>query len=532
MRYAAVPALVLGLGGVASAQQPGPSLGAESGVYAEAYSISGRAARRPGQTLRIYASPTFSWMGFEIGTTLLWSTENQFAAQTTNRYYLNPRWGWGQLHAGDYTPSLSRLTASAVRIRGGGLELTPGRLRVAAAAGLAQDASDASAFDAAPRRRMYAGLLGYGSPSGTFLELSALRAADDSVGTGALSAAPQENVVAALGGGLVLGRFRFKGEYGASLFSRDIRASELDSLSQPGPGESVFTPRLSSRFDQAWSAEARFGARRASLAVQFEEVGPGFTTLGNPYLPNDKREARLAASVRLFGGRLSTSGTAGLRRDNLAGDKRGTTWRRTGSLATTLLTGRSLVTSLSVLVNGLTLAPAPLPPGSPDPGLVDSFRLQNVTLSVALMQQARFGANTLSLSLASQRVTDQSPRFDGALDAASTSVTLDWAVAIAEAWSVSLRPGYQRFRSATVSDDFASAGLSLARRAPRSPWSASVAGTWTQVQGGGQWRSDAAFGLRLSARDQLAFQVRHTRLVGVVEPFTETLASLRVSRRW
>jgi hypothetical protein len=530
-----VLALLLAIGCLpagARAQFPRPVVGAETGVYSEAYGISGHAARRPSQTTRIYASPTFQWMGLEVGTTLMWSTESELTAQSLNRYYLNPRWSWGQVHAGDYTPMLSRFTAQAVRIRGGGVELTPGKFRFAAAAGQAQSATDLTVFDAAPRRVIYAGLLGVGDPAGTFIELSALRALDDSVGTDTLSVAPQENVVAAIAAGFGLRRVRFKGEYSASLFSRDIRASELDSLSRPAAGADLFTPRLSSRLDDAWSAEARVSLARGGIAVQVEQVGPGFTSLGNPYLSNDRREARVAANARLLRGRLSTSGSVGLRRDNLASDKRGTTYRRTGSLVTTLVSGQRLVSSVSILVNGLTLTPPTLPPGTPDPGTLDSLRLRNVMLSWMTMQQLRLGAHTLALTVGAQHVVDDSPRFGGALDARSTSVNLDWTVATGGPLQFALRPGFQRFKSAGSDDAFASIGVSVARRLPASAWNANLSGTYTQLEVGGQWRQDASFGLRLSPRDQLTTQFRYTSVQGVAAPFTETLASMRVTHRW
>ena len=517
-------------------QQPRPAVGAESGVHAEAYHIDGRPARRPAQSLRAFASPTFSWMGLEIGTTLLWSTESEFTAQSANRYYLNPRWSWGQVHAGDYAPVLSRLTANAVRVRGAGVELNPGKLRIAAGGGVAQDATDLSAFDAAARRTLYAGLIGFGDPNATFIEISALRAIDDSVGADSLSVAPQENAVAALAAGLAVGRVRVKAELGASLFSRDVRASELDSLATPGVAEGIFTPRLSSRVDRAWLAEARVALRAGSVGLQVEEVGPGFTTLGNPYLPNDKREARVVAAYRLAGGRLAANGSLGWRRDNLAGDKRGTTGRRTGALAVTLVSGRWLVSSVSVLANGLTREPAPLPPGAPDPGIVDSFALRNVSRSLVVMEQARFrvmGApHTVTLSLSAQRVDDDSPRFGTALDAAATSLGVDWSVTLAEQVTVSLRPGYEWFRATGRDEGFGSLGFTAARRAPRSAWSANLGATFTRVGEGGQWRADAGAGVRISARDQLTFQARQTRLRGVAAPFTETMVTLRLTHRW
>ncbi len=528
-------ALAIGVAAPLAAQQA-PAIGAESGVYAEAYDIAGRPARRPAQSVRVYASPMFTWLGFEMGTTLLWSTESEFTAQSANRYYLNPRWSWGQVHLGDYTPTLSRLTASAVRVRGGGVELAPGKLRIAAGGGVAQEATDLSVFDAAPRRALFAGLLGYGDPAGTFVELTALRAIDDSAGADSLSVAPQENVVGALAAGVAVGRLRVKAEAGLSLFSRDVRASELDSLSQPGVAEGLFTPRLSSRVDHAWSAEARVALRRGSVGVQAEETGPGFTTLGNPYLPNDKREVRLVGTYRLLGGRVAGSGSVGLRRDNLAGDKRGTTSRRTGALSVTIVSGRWLVSSVSVLANGLTRDPAPLPPGTPDPGTLDSFQLRNVTRSIAVMEQARFetGAvpHTVTLSVTAQQVEDASPRFGTALDAAATSVSVDWSVTLAEAITFSIRPGYERFRTVEGAESFGSFGLAASRRTRRSPWTANVGATYTRVGDGAQWRGDAGAGVRLSARDQLSLQARYTRLRGVAEPFNEKLVSLRLTHRW
>jgi hypothetical protein len=531
MRRLAMLALV----GAAPIAAQSPTLSAESGMYAEAYDINNRTARRPAQSVRFYASPTFSWLGFEVGTNLVWSTEDQFTAQTLNRYYLNPRWSWGQMHGGDYTPFMNRWTASAVRIRGGGVELTPGRFRVMATGGLSQDATDLSVFDAAPRRVMYAGLVGYGDPNGTFIEVSALRAVDDSTGTDTLSIAPQENAVGSVGAGITIGRVRVKGEAAASLFSRDTRASEL-SLDAPGGSDGIFTPRVSSRFDASYSAEARVALSAGSVGVQFEEVGPGFTTLGNPYLPNDKREVRIMGTYRLLSGRLAGSASVGTRSDNLARDKRGTTTRRTGAFGATLITGQWLVSSASVLVNGITRNPLPLPPGTPDPGIIDSFRLRNISRSFSLVEQVRFTAaipQTLTLSMSAQQVDDASPRFGDQLDASTMHAVLDWSATVRRTLTFSLQPGYERIDAAGENAAYGSLGAGVSRRAPRSRWNASLLATHTQLPAGGsQWRANASSGLRLTSRDNVSFALRHSRIQGVLQPFAETLGSMRLTRRW
>jgi hypothetical protein len=535
-------ALVIAAGvcrpGLLAGQMSAPTLTSETGGYAEAYDISGRASRRPGQTLRFYASPNVSWMGLSVGANLLWSTENQFAAQTLNRYYLNPRWSWGQIHAGDYVPALSRYTASSVRVRGGGVELTPGAFRIGVTAGRAQDATDVSAFDAAPRRNLYAGLIGLGDPTRTFVEFSALRAEDGSSGADTLSAPPQENVVAAAAAGLSLfgGRLRFKGEGSASLFSRDIRAGELEGIGQPAWTEDLFTPRVSSRIDYAWNGEARVAVGTMSFGGQVEYVGPGFTTLGNPYFVNDRQEVRVFGTFRFLRGRVSGNTSIGQRRDNLAQDKRGTTYRHTGTLGLTLAGGRWLVTSANVLVNGTTRDPLPLSPTAPDPGLVDSFRLKNVALSLALVQQVRFQLagvpNQVTLSLTEQRIEDTSPRFGDLLDTRSRAVSLDYGIILGQVYIISLRPAYQEFQGASGRESFQSGSLGFSRRAPRSRLSGSVLATYTQLRQGWQVRQDLSVAYRLTERDNVTAQARWSALRSVAEPFTETIATMRWSHRW
>lgn len=524
--------------GLLVGQMRAPTLSSETGGYAEIYDITGRASRRPDQTLRFYASPTVSWMGLSVGANLLWSTENQFAAQTMNRYYLNPRWSWGQVHAGDYVPVLSRYTANSVRLRGGGVELTPGPFRIGATAGRAQEATDLTAFDAAPRRNIYAGLLGVGDPTSTFIEFSALRAEDQSAGTDTLSAPPQENVVAAAAAGLSLfgGRFRVKGEGSASLFSRDTRAGELQGIGQPGWTQDLFTPRVSSRIDYAWNGEARMALGTVSLGGQVEYVGPGYTTLGNPYFVNDRQEVRVFGTFRMLRGRVSGNGSVGERRDNLAGDKRGTTYRRTGALGLTLAGGRWLVSSANVLVNGTTRDPVPLSPTAPDPAVVDSFRLKNVALSIALVEQIRFQLagvpNQVTLSVTEQRIEDASPRFGDLLDTRSRSIGLDYGVTVARVYIVSVRPAYQEFQGSSGRETFRSGSVGLSRRAPRSPLSASLLATYTQLRDGWQFRQDVSAAFRLTSRDNVTAQARWSALRGVAQPFTETLATMRWSHRW
>jgi hypothetical protein len=241
-------------------------------------------------------------------------------------------------------------------------------------------------------------------------------------------------------------------------------------------------------------------------------------------------------TFRLLRGRVSGNTSVGERRDNLAGDKRGTTYRRTGTLGLSLAGGRWLVTSANILVNGTTRDPLPVSPAAPDPGVVDSFRLKNVALSIALVQQIRYllagVPNQVTLSLTEQRIEDTSPRFGGLLDTRSRAISLDYGITVGQVYVISLRPAYQEFQGANGRERFRSGSLGLSRRAPRSPLSGSVLATYTQLREGWQVRQDVSVSYRLTSRDNLTGQARWSTLRGVAHPFTETLATMRWSHRW
>ena len=73
----------------------------EAGTFAEAYGISGREARRPGQTGRLYLNSTAKLYGkLSVGVNLLLSTEGDPVAgfggipgrQRINQLGVSPRW--------------------------------------------------------------------------------------------------------------------------------------------------------------------------------------------------------------------------------------------------------------------------------------------------------------------------------------------------------------------------------------------------------------------------------------------------------
>lgn len=346
----------------------------EFSIFGEAYGISGRAPRRPGETGRILFQPTFQitrflyvGMDFQLTTEGLvagagaQSPQLNAARQRLNQFGISPTWSWGRLNLGDFTDSYTPYTLSGVRLRGGGLMLNPGLLRFGFIHGSAQSAVVGMSTTTAFARTLAGGRIGVGRANGSYLDLIVIRgrdnpgslpAVDDSafydprlddptvdpdtldVGTliNPLSVTPQDNLVAGASGRLQLlnGGLQLQGEFTGAAHTRDVRASALENealLSEiPGFLRGVFTPRIGSTFGTAIStrADVRFGTFTGNAT--FRQVDPGYVSLGVASLLNDQRGWTLGGTQR-FGRSTSLRLDFGSQRDNLTGQKNFTTTR-------------------------------------------------------------------------------------------------------------------------------------------------------------------------------------------------------------
>ena len=158
----------------------GVTISGDLGAYGELYSISGQKRRRPSSTGRIFFRPVINLFGlFQIPFEFLISTEGSSARQNINQFGLNPKWGWGSAHLGDFNEDYSQLTLSGIKIRGGGLNLSPGNFRFSVAAGFTQRSVPGGAQDGSFKRFLIAAKLGIGKKNNSFFDLIFLKAKDD-----------------------------------------------------------------------------------------------------------------------------------------------------------------------------------------------------------------------------------------------------------------------------------------------------------------------------------------------------------------
>lgn len=115
----------------------------------------------------------------QIPFEFLISSEGSSARQNINQFGINPQWDWGSLHAGDFTEEYSQFTLSGIKLRGGGLNLTPGNFRFSTAAGFTQRSVPGGAQDGSFKRFLFAAKLGIGEQTNSYVDFIFLRAKDE-----------------------------------------------------------------------------------------------------------------------------------------------------------------------------------------------------------------------------------------------------------------------------------------------------------------------------------------------------------------
>jgi hypothetical protein len=294
----------------------------EVGAYGELYNISGQENRRPGSTGRLYLRSTVSaWNSLSIDLNFLLSTENSSARQALNKFGINPRWGWGEAHLGSFSESYSPLTLNGIEIRGGGVRLSGGFMRLALITGLTKREVIGHGGNKSYQRLLSGGFLGFGKQGGTSFELIAITARDrlsdaleiasdstsipDSSAIDTLprsqSVTPQENLVVSALTNISFSKRRvtLKSEISGCAITRDRRAAELESADIPEFAKNIFTPRVSSSADFASMNEINIALTKMNIKAGYNYIGPGYVSLGVASLVADKQELFLGLSYRL-----------------------------------------------------------------------------------------------------------------------------------------------------------------------------------------------------------------------------------------
>ncbi len=262
---------------------------------------------------------------------------------------------WLTIHGGFFSYSMSRLTFGDLRLEGGGIELTPGKFRMALFYGRGRRARAPDPVRFLPGiydRRYWGWQIGYDNrKKGLRALLSVMKALDDTASldcTSPLCLRPQENLVTSISFSVpVTEKIRFTSEGAVSAISHDLYATAIPDVAPPVVTNFLFAPRTSSGIDFATQSRLVLTPSSTwSVSVSSDWIGPGYATLGYVYFLGDIMRFTVSPTLQLLQGKMSMSASLGLEKDNVARTRNETTRRLIGSFsALTSLTPRISVTT-------------------------------------------------------------------------------------------------------------------------------------------------------------------------------------------
>ncbi len=317
------------------------------------------------------ANTNFSVLGFRSGINLRYSTDDSRFRQSMNQIAFNGSWRWISLSAGDVSPSWSRYSLSGTRIRGGQILLTPGTFTFELTGGRTARAigprEDEPIRRLSYERMLYGARIGVGRTSGSYFMLSGFYARDDKDSItlpgefgGTVTADPADanngdgdNGDAGLGGTALTDRrmgqtrrnytppaenmlispefqismFRRMFQIGAqgsvSAFTRDLRSDRInaDEAGIPDFATNLMAIHTSTRLGYAGMAHMGLQVDPVTLRVEYEQIQPGFETLGVRSLRDDRRRYSATLGLQLLDRRVQLDNSIGIDEDNLLGNR-------------------------------------------------------------------------------------------------------------------------------------------------------------------------------------------------------------------
>jgi hypothetical protein len=404
------------------------------------YSVAGASRRRPPTSWTIVGTPTLGIYGVSLPFTFILSDQESEFRQPFDQIGVSPSYKWATLHLGFNSLTYSKYSLAGITFLGAGVDLNPEPLRLSVMYGRFQRAVE---MDTAPatntysfiqpayKRMGFAVKAGYGTDKG-FIDFIYLHAKDDSTSLlrhpDSLYIFPEENTVYALNTHFqIIKQLSFDAEAAMSFFTRDIRASKLDSSSLPSSLSALADIKSSTNLLTAANAGLVFTIPHFTAKLGYERIEPDYNSLGAYYYTSDVENYTFAPSFDLFENKFRISGSVGIQHDNLLASKVSQTQRIIGS-------GNMSINPAQVFgldINYTNYATEQGLGRPPDTGsLAAQFRVRSVSQSASVTPRLLFIStetmNMFILSVSQQQYTDKNILTDSATNSRTTTASLNY----------------------------------------------------------------------------------------------------------
>ena len=250
------------------------------------------------------------------------------------RFGTSPSYKWIRLHGGHRTMTFSDFTLSGLNFLGGGVELTPGRLRLSAMSGRLAKAQPFNISIGTPNfysyhRTGHAIKVGYAfksndeedNTSDDFIDLILFNGKDDPNSVEFPSDSlnvifPQENQVLAIHlRRTVYEKVKMELEVASSAFTPDVQEGSIPG--SPFPHSGLFNNRQSTQYRSAIKGKIDFQGDGFILGLGYKRVEPEFKSFGAFYFDTDSEEITAGTSFGLFKNKVLINAVGGIEQRNV-----------------------------------------------------------------------------------------------------------------------------------------------------------------------------------------------------------------------
>lgn len=314
-------------------KKPWVEFGSSIRISATAYQMTGQESRQEPFSFFVHGTPSLTVKGFEIPVHFILSNHHQTIQQPFNRFGIAPKYKWAKVYLGYNTMALSKYTFSNRQFLGGGVELLPGKFRIAGLFGRLQAAvrEDSAGMQEAntfllnqpiPRfeRRAIGAKVGYGTTE-SYVDIVGMRAYDvldnrQFSDTSALR--PQENTALGIQSQLKLfKKVTLKMDVASSVFTRDTTSEEHELDEGVKWIGNIVQPKTSTQV--LFAGEIGLGYKNPTWGIQlnYKRIDPDFKSMGIYYLQSDIAQWTIAPQFTLLNKTLRVRGSIGIQKNNL-----------------------------------------------------------------------------------------------------------------------------------------------------------------------------------------------------------------------
>lgn len=298
----------------------------ESGLFRS----SRQPGRMPSERFRFIAQPRLRYRNWDIPISIQLGNFEDRLLQPFNKFGMSPRYKWITAHLGHRQLSYSPFTYNYHLILGAGLELNPGKFRLALLHGELNRQTEGgmvslSNAPAVPafRRVGTMGRVGFGAPE-NFVDLIFVHGRDQTNhGTTLADSArvyPEENLVLGLHTEQRIAKYFFLKASGAvSAYTLDTRSSETETedFYMRERLFSLFQPRISSQYLGAYMGQLEYRRGDWQAEASYTHIQPEYQSMGMYFIQSDLQRIGAGVRGRILDRRLSVQASYRHERNNL-----------------------------------------------------------------------------------------------------------------------------------------------------------------------------------------------------------------------